>query len=425
MPVTRPGLLALDGLELTAGGPQSTLPDDEQNQQRNQAGEFCDGKHRQKWLGHRSVTPRTPGEITWPSMADQPRRCEIAVRELYESDVAAYTAQMTGRQSRMRVASAVCSVLIVAWVGAAPARAAGGDGLPIPPAPSDFPTRRHHHFFWDDNSGSSYSVTSVHGAMAWILGLSTVLVPLVIGGLVVAFNLRNRRRRQPQTGFGGLETTGFAPPSFGTGVVAPSMSSPAYPPAGQTGAVVDGVPLGAWPTPDGVGKLKAGRRFGATGWLVLIGALVVAGTVAAGVLGTTMFNRGTSVGSAPGGATISTGGISVSGTPGANPGVSAGGPTGSVGVPTVTAAPGGQLSVSGIGENKTIACNDSQVDVSGFTNTVTITGHCASLTVSGGQNHVTVDAADTISASGFNNQVTFHSGSPQVDNAGDNVVQQG
>jgi hypothetical protein len=316
---------------------------------------------------------------------------------------------MTGRQSRMRVASAVCSVLIVAWVGAAPAHAAVGDGPPIPPAPSGFPTRRHHHFFWDDNSGSSYSVTSVHGAMAWILGLSTVLVPLVIGGLVVAFNLRNRRRRQPQSGFGGLETTGFAPSSFDTGVVAPSMSSPAYPPARQTGAVVDGVPLGAWPTPDGVGKAKAGRRFGATGWLVLIGALVVAGTVAAGVLGTTMFNRGTSVGSAPG----------------ANPGVSAGGPTGSVGVPTVTAAPGGQLSVSGIGENKTIACNDSQVDVSGFTNTVTITGHCASLTVSGGQNHVTVDAADTISASGFNNQVTFHSGSPQVDNSGDNVVQQG
>ena len=99
--------------------------------------------------------------------------------------------------------------------------------------------------------------------------------------------------------------------------------------------------------------------------------------------------------------------------------------TASAGGTAVSAAPGGRISVAGIGENKTIACNDSQVDVSGFTNTVTITGHCVNLTVSGGQNHITVDAADTISASGFNNQVTFHSGSPQVDNSGTNVVQQG
>ncbi|HME50571.1 DUF3060 domain-containing protein, partial [Mycobacterium sp.] len=39
---------------------------------------------------------------------------------------------------------------------------------------------------------------------------------------------------------------------------------------------------------------------------------------------------------------------------------------------------------------------------------------------------VTVDAADSIEASGFNNQVTFHSGSPSVDKSGEsNVVQQG
>ena len=88
--------------------------------------------------------------------------------------------------------------------------------------------------------------------------------------------------------------------------------------------------------------------------------------------------------------------------------------------------PGGSLSVYGINENRTIACNDSIVSVSGVSNTVVITGHCASLTVSGLKNSVTVDAADTIEASGFNNQVTYHSGSPKISQAGDgNVVQQG
>ena len=87
---------------------------------------------------------------------------------------------------------------------------------------------------------------------------------------------------------------------------------------------------------------------------------------------------------------------------------------------------GGQLSVSGINENKTIACNDSVVTVSGISNTIVIVGHCASLTVSGMQNSITVDAADTIDASGISNQVTFHSGSPQISKSGDgNVVQQG
>ena len=41
-------------------------------------------------------------------------------------------------------------------------------------------------------------------------------------------------------------------------------------------------------------------------------------------------------------------------------------------------------------------------------------------------NKVTVDAEDTITASGFNNQMTYHSGTPTVNNFGDsNVVQQG
>jgi hypothetical protein len=91
-----------------------------------------------------------------------------------------------------------------------------------------------------------------------------------------------------------------------------------------------------------------------------------------------------------------------------------------------TPPPGGQLNISGINENRTIACNDSIVSVSGVSNTVVITGHCASLTVSGVQNSITVDAVDTIDASGFNNKVTYHAGTPKISNAGDsNVVQQG
>jgi Protein of unknown function (DUF3060) len=91
-----------------------------------------------------------------------------------------------------------------------------------------------------------------------------------------------------------------------------------------------------------------------------------------------------------------------------------------------TPPPGGRLSVSGVGENRTIACNDNVVSVSGVSNTVLITGHCASLTVSGVQNEITVDAVDSIEASGFNNKVTYHSGTPKVSNSGgSNVVQQG
>lgn len=91
-----------------------------------------------------------------------------------------------------------------------------------------------------------------------------------------------------------------------------------------------------------------------------------------------------------------------------------------------TPPPGDKLSVSGVGENRTIACDDDIVSVSGVSNTVLITGHCASLTVSGVQNQITVDAVDSIQASGFNNKVTYHSGTPKVSNSGgSNVVQQG
>jgi hypothetical protein len=48
------------------------------------------------------------------------------------------------------------------------------------------------------------------------------------------------------------------------------------------------------------------------------------------------------------------------------------------------------------------------------------------VTVSGVRNTVTVDAADAIVVSGMNNAVTFHSGTPQLENSGiDNSLERG
>jgi Protein of unknown function (DUF3060) len=119
------------------------------------------------------------------------------------------------------------------------------------------------------------------------------------------------------------------------------------------------------------------------------------------------------------------------------PSIPTAGPTGTATMPptnatppsmpttSVSTAPAGEnITVSGISEARTIACNGGSVSVSGITNNVVITGHCASLSVSGIQNQIAVDAADTIQASGSGNQVTYHTGSPKIGNSGfDNVVQ--
>jgi DUF3060 family protein len=91
-----------------------------------------------------------------------------------------------------------------------------------------------------------------------------------------------------------------------------------------------------------------------------------------------------------------------------------------------TAAPPGEsIGVSGMSQNKTLECNDNYVTVSGMGNTVTITGHCTTVVVSGMQNKVTLDSSDQINASGVNNVITYHSGSPEIHNGGNNQVQQG
>jgi hypothetical protein len=89
-------------------------------------------------------------------------------------------------------------------------------------------------------------------------------------------------------------------------------------------------------------------------------------------------------------------------------------------------APGGNLSVSGVNENKQLACNDSAVTISGMDNTVVITGHCRRVVVSGMNNVVTIEEADAIDASGMDNKVTYHGGSPKIGNSGfSNTVEQG
>jgi hypothetical protein len=94
--------------------------------------------------------------------------------------------------------------------------------------------------------------------------------------------------------------------------------------------------------------------------------------------------------------------------------------------PVVPPAPGEVVTVAGVGEVKTIACNGSVVNISGVSNTVLITGQCASISVSGVKNEVTVEASAQISASGMENRVTYLSGTPVIDNSGmSNVVEQG
>jgi hypothetical protein len=89
-------------------------------------------------------------------------------------------------------------------------------------------------------------------------------------------------------------------------------------------------------------------------------------------------------------------------------------------------APGGVVTFGGISVNKTIACNEGTVNISGMENTIVITGHCLSVNVSGIENIVSVDSADSIVASGFDNKITFKTGSPEITNSGgDNVVEQG
>jgi Protein of unknown function (DUF3060) len=183
------------------------------------------------------------------------------------------------------------------------------------------------------------------------------------------------------------------------------------------------------------GLYPAAKSSGNRGiWIVaamfIVGMLILVGGIAAYSMN--RVSRGGVVTQAP-----STGAARASTSPGTGPSNTASAPSVSVSVepapstappaePSGTPPPGGTVSVTGVGNNRTIACADNIVSVSGVSNTVVITGHCARLTVSGVKNTVTIDSVDSIEASGLENQVTYHSGSPKISKSGQsNVVQHG
>ncbi|MEB3982500.1 DUF3060 domain-containing protein [Mycobacterium sp. 663a-19] len=72
-----------------------------------------------------------------------------------------------------------------------------------------------------------------------------------------------------------------------------------------------------------------------------------------------------------------------------------------------TAVPqGGEIRVGGNMETKTIACNDGTLTLYGYGSTYSVTGHCVSLTAGGYNNNITVDNVDTLEATGYGNTVT-------------------
>lgn len=83
-------------------------------------------------------------------------------------------------------------------------------------------------------------------------------------------------------------------------------------------------------------------------------------------------------------------------------------------------------SVDGWGGDRTVACDNGTLYVSGGNHVVTVTGNCDALNVSGTGHKVTVDSANSIMVSGVSNEITYHSGTPAVNNTGNqNVVHQG
>ncbi len=225
---------------------------------------------------------------------------------------------------------------------------------------------------------------------------------------------RIRALEQPLANAARATELGTTPPS-GDGAYLPPPLPPMPPqaPGPDYGAQYTSPGYGApWAPPPR--KVPAGIP-----WVVLAIGAVVFMAIAAGV---GWYIVGKSTRQFP---TISVPSISMPSfpsVPSVQPSIPSGGPANTV---TTIPPPGGQLSVAGIQATKTIACNDSRVSVSGVSNTVTITGHCTAVTVSGMQNHVTLDTSDKIQASGFDNVVTYHSGSPYIDSGGSNVVQQG
>jgi hypothetical protein len=188
-------------------------------------------------------------------------------------------------------------------------------------------------------------------------------------------------------------------------------------------------PYGVPQAPYGVGLPpvtvgSAGRSRG--GWIVfaVMGAVTLAIIVGTVVFFASVFSSVNSIIDTFDGKPTASGGGGPFGVPSSGGGNRPPAPTFA---PSETVpAPGTDISVAGVGSHRTIICDDNVVNVSGVNNTLVLKGQCRSVTVSGVENTVTVDSAATISASGFNNRITFLSGTPEIQNSGDsNVVERG
>lgn len=209
--------------------------------------------------------------------------------------------------------------------------------------------------------------------------------------------------------------TGYAPPP-----VAPPTQQWPY----QSG--YQGQPYAAQPPyggdPYGTGHMtpypaapQSGSGLKAS--MVLVPLVVIVLALAGGAAVYWMYRTGPTTAGTPG---ISGGGGVLTGEP-AVPSLPTPGP-----IPPETASPptdavpepGTTLTISGIGSDRTVTCNDSIVIISGANNTVDITGQCTAVTVSGFENIVTAESTQEITVSGFDNKVTYRSGTPEVSESG-------
>jgi hypothetical protein len=237
---------------------------------------------------------------------------------------------------------------------------------------------------------------------------------------------RIRQLEQPLANTAQASELGTTPYTSGGGYVPPPSTPPPPPtyippPPGSAP-----LPPPTFGTPYTLPYQQGPRRVSiATGFSGL--GLVIAGVVLAVMIGAGAIVFFTVKSSVPGGLTSipSIPNISIPSMPSVQSPSTPGGAS-TVVPPAPTTLPRGTAqSVSGSNQHKTVVCNDSRVSVSGTSNTVTITGHCTAVAVSGIKNNVTLDTSDVIGASGVNNVVTYHSGSPEINAIGDNVVQQG
>jgi Protein of unknown function (DUF3060) len=157
--------------------------------------------------------------------------------------------------------------------------------------------------------------------------------------------------------------------------------------------------------------------------MVIVPLVVIVVALAGGIVMYWMYRTGPTTSGTP---EISGGGDVLTAEP-AVPSLPTAGPIPTVVPPTeAVPQPGTTLTISGIGAKKSVTCNDNIVIISGANNTVDITGHCIAVTVSGFENIVSAESTQEIAVSGFDNKITYRSGTPQVSESGTgNTITQG